>query len=70
MCVRLFHWSPEDVYSLFNMGDHRWPNLPPPPNPDKFQQFFFAMVDATIMQMNAENDPESAKKNRPPRRQV
>lgn len=56
MCVRLYHWTVEDVYKFFNMGDERWPNdLPPPPNPDRLQQFFFAMVDVTISQMNKEN---------------
>ena len=69
MCARLFHLTPEDIYKMFNMGDPRWPDrLPPPPNPNKLQQFYFAMVEVTIAQMNKENGGDE--KGRPTRRQV
>lgn len=64
MCVRLFHWGPDQIYSFFNMGDPRWPNLPPPPNPEKLQQFIFALVDVTIEQKNKENSPDGGKAGR------
>ena len=66
MCVRLFRWNAEDVYKFFNMGDSRWPNLPPPPNPEKLQQFFFALVDVTISQKNKENGGDE----KPSRRRI
>jgi len=71
MCVRLFHWSAEDVYKFFNCSDPRWPdNLPPPPNPDKFQQFMFAMVDVTVSQLNEENGGGKGGGGRPERRRI
>lgn len=59
------------MYKFFNMSDPRWPNnLPPPPNPDRLQTFFFAMVDVTISQMNKENDPNAGKGGGTSRRRV
>jgi len=53
------------------MGDPRWPdNLPPPPNPDRLQQFFFAMVDVTVAQLNVENGGSAKEQDRPPRRSI
>lgn len=60
--VRLFHWNAEDVYKFFNVRHPDWPNLPPPPNPAGLQAFLMGCVDATIEQMNRENNPEEAKK--------
>ena len=76
MCTRLFSLSVEDLYKQFNMHDPRWPNnLPPPPNPDRLQQFYFAIADVTVSQLNKENGgddrpPSVNAQGRPPRRRV
>jgi len=73
MMVRQYHWDARQVYEFFNAEVSGWGKgeLPDPANPMGLQAFMMACVDATIQQMNAENDPKGgASANRPDRRRV
>jgi len=73
MMVRQYHWDARQVYEFFNAETSGWGKgeLPDPANPMGLQAFMMACVDETIKQMNAENDPKSAKGgDRPERRRI
>ena len=72
MMVRQYHWDARQVYEFFNAEVEGWGKgeLPDPANPMGLQAFMMACIDATIEQMNKENDPKGAQNNRPERRRI
>lgn len=58
MLVRFAGFTEQDLYRFYNLGHEDYPNLPPPPCPDKLQQFYFNCVEQIIIDKNRENSPE------------
>ena len=65
MAVRLFHWNELDIYRFYNLHHKDYPNLPPPPNPEGLRTFMLACIEATVNQLNEENDPKAGKGKQP-----